>query len=91
MNDKLANTYRESQRQLFAENEQMHWEIERLKEKLRYALAVVGMIGFYWRDSEFPGEDGYFCPICDCEEPVHAPDCLKELVLQMEPLEVGEK
>lgn len=87
MNDKLANTYRESQRELFSENERLRAELDQALTKLRYALAVIDQVEFVTAETN----DYFYCPWCLERWGEHKPDCLRQLVLQMQPLEVGEK
>ena len=51
MNDKLANLYRESQRELFAENEQLQAENERLQSSADELIKILD-----WFSEHLPNE-----------------------------------
>ncbi len=74
------------------ENDKLRAELEQAYEKLRYALAALEAGEWELTDDGYGGEIRY-CPWCDGERDFggHELDCQRQLVLQMQPLKVGEK
>ena len=57
-----------------------YWNTRPIEDALRAALEMVE-----WTWKEFYPEGGWYCPWCDGESPIHAPDCPRQVALGLEP------